>query len=40
LNSHHLVGHGPHAVVVLHGWLGDGHAFAPIEPALTGSEFT
>ena len=25
---------------MLHGWFGDGHAFAPIESALTGGEFT
>src|SRR5699024_11182185 len=39
-NSHHVTGHGPHAVLVLHGWFGDGHAFAPMEPALTADEFT
>ena len=39
-NSHHVVGHGPHAVLVLHGWFGDGHAFAPMEPALSTEEFT
>ena len=38
-NSHHVVGHGPHAVLVLHGWFGDAHAFAPMEPALTTDEF-
>ncbi len=39
-NSHHVVGRGPHAVLVLHGWFGDGHAFASMEPALTTDEFT
>jgi esterase len=39
-NSHHLVGSGPHKVIVLHGWFGDGQAFAPMERWLTGSEFT
>jgi pimeloyl-ACP methyl ester carboxylesterase len=40
LNTHHLVGTGPHKVLVLHGWFGDAHAFAPMEPALTADEFT
>ena len=35
-NSYHRVGHGPHAVIVLHGWFGDAHAFAPMEVALDG----
>ena len=39
-NTHHLVGSGPHRVLVLHGWFGDAHAFAPMEPALTADEFT
>ncbi len=39
-NSHHVVGNGPHKVLVLHGWFGDGHAFAPMEPSLTRDEFT
>jgi esterase len=39
-NTHHLVGAGPNKVLVLHGWFGDAHAFAPMEPALTRDEFT
>jgi pimeloyl-ACP methyl ester carboxylesterase len=39
-NTHHLTGTGPHKVIVLHGWFGDRHAFAPMEQSLTGSEFT
>jgi pimeloyl-ACP methyl ester carboxylesterase len=31
----HSVGNGPHAVLVLHGWFGDAHAFEPIEPWLS-----
>ena len=40
VNTHHLVGSGPSKVLVLHGWFGDAHAFAPMEPALTPDEFT
>ncbi|MGK5028679.1 alpha/beta fold hydrolase [Janthinobacterium sp. DSP2-3-3] len=39
-NTYHRVGHGPHAVIVLHGWFGDAHAFAPMEAALDGSAFS
>ena len=39
-NTHHVVGTGPHHVLVLHGWFGDSHAFTPIESALTRSDFT
>ncbi|QYG07504.1 alpha/beta fold hydrolase [Janthinobacterium sp. PAMC25594] len=39
-NSYHRVGHGPHAVIVLHGWFGDAHAFAPMEVALDGAAFS
>jgi hypothetical protein len=39
-NTHHLTGTGPHKVIVLHGWFGDAHAFAPMEGLLTGAEFT
>lgn len=39
-NTHHLTGTGPHKVVVLHGWFGDSHAFAPMEGMLTGAEFS
>lgn len=39
-NTHHIVGAGPHKVVVLPGWFGDAHAFAPMEGALTGADFT
>jgi pimeloyl-ACP methyl ester carboxylesterase len=38
-NSHHLVGHGAHDVLVLHGWFGDARSFAPMEPALDGDAF-
>ncbi|MGE8639123.1 MAG: alpha/beta fold hydrolase [Achromobacter sp.] len=36
----HRVGTGPHAVLVLHGWFGDAHAFEPIEPWLTGDAYS
>ncbi|MCC7702788.1 alpha/beta hydrolase [Janthinobacterium sp. GW460P] len=39
-NTYHRVGHGPHAVIVLHGWFGDAHAFAPMEIALDGGAFS
>jgi len=39
-STHHLIGTGPHKVIVLHGWFGDRHTFAPMEKMLTGSEFT
>ncbi|WP_215404267.1 alpha/beta hydrolase [Janthinobacterium sp. JC611] len=39
-NTYHRVGHGPHAVIVLHGWFGDAHAFAPMELALDGGTFS
>lgn len=39
-NTHHRVGHGPHAVLVLHGWFGDAHAFAPIKPWLSTGAFS
>jgi pimeloyl-ACP methyl ester carboxylesterase len=35
----HRVGTGPHAVLVLHGWFGDAHAFEPIEPWLSGDAY-
>ncbi len=38
-HSFHCVGNGPHPVLVLHGWFGDAHAFAPIEPWLDGNAF-
>jgi esterase len=36
----HQVGDGPHKVLVLHGWFGDAHAFAPVEHLLTRDEFS
>lgn len=38
-NSFHCVGNGPHTALVLHGWFGDAHAFAPMEPWLNGNAF-
>ena len=38
-NTHHLIGNGPHDVLVLHGWFGDARSFAPMEPALSPDEF-
>jgi pimeloyl-ACP methyl ester carboxylesterase len=35
-----VFGDGPSKVLVLHGWFGDAHAFAPMESALTRDEFT
>lgn len=40
VNTHHIVGHGPHRVIGLHSWFGDCHSFVPIESSLTGSDFT
>ncbi|WP_353086956.1 alpha/beta hydrolase [Stenotrophomonas sp.] len=39
-NTFHRVGTGAHPVLVLHGWFGDAHAFEPIEPWLSGEQFT
>ena len=39
-NTYHRVGHGPHAVIVLHGWFGDAQAFSPMETGLDGSAFS
>ena len=39
-NTHHVVGTGPHPVLVLHGWFGDSRAFGQLEPALTRTDFT
>ena len=39
-NTHHLIGSGPHKVIALHGWFADRHGYAPMEPLLTGSDFT
>ena len=39
-NTYHRVGAGPHAVIVLHGWFGDAHAFAPMEAGLDGGAFS
>ena len=39
-NTYHRVGHGAHAVIVLHGWFGDAHAFGPMEAALDGGAFS
>jgi esterase len=39
-NTYHRVGQGPHAVIVLHGWFGDAHAFAPMEAALDDKAFS
>lgn len=38
--GHHLVGHGPQHVVVLHGWLGDSSVFDPMLIALDTERFT
>jgi len=40
VNTFHRVGTGAHPVLVLHGWFGDAHAFAPIEPWLSGDVFS
>ncbi|MFZ4877554.1 alpha/beta fold hydrolase [Janthinobacterium sp. Mn2066] len=40
LNTFHRVGHGPHAVLVLHGWFGDARSFAPMEAWLDGESFS
>lgn len=36
----HRVGHGPHAVLVLHGWFGDARSFEPIEAWLSQDKFS
>lgn len=35
----HCVGHGPHPVLVLHGWFGDAHSFEAIEPWLSVDQY-
>jgi len=39
-NTHHVVGSGPRKVIVLHGWFGDRHSFAEVEPLLDQQAFT
>ncbi|VVE71998.1 alpha/beta hydrolase [Pandoraea captiosa] len=39
-NTFHRVGHGPHAVIVLHGWFGDAHSFHACEPWLSQDAFS
>ncbi|WP_287877694.1 alpha/beta hydrolase [Aquitalea sp.] len=39
-NSYHRVGSGPHHVIVLHGWFGDRHSFAPLEGMLNQQAFS
>lgn len=39
-NTFHRVGHGPHAVLVLHGWFGDARSFEPVEPWLSREPFS
>lgn len=39
-NTFHRVGHGPHPVLVLHGWFGDARAFQPIEAWLSQDTFS
>ncbi len=40
VNTFHRVGNGPHPVIVLHGWFGDANSFRPIEPWLSGKQFS
>jgi len=40
MNAHHRVGNGPHAVIAVHGWFGDRHAFRHMEDALAHTEFS
>ena len=40
INTYHRHGHGPHCVLVLHGWFGDARAFAPMEAGLDGNAFS
>jgi len=39
-NTFHRVGHGTHAVIVLHGWFGDARSFQECEPWLSQNEFS
>lgn len=39
-NTFHRVGHGPHPVLVLHGWFGDARSFEPVEPWLSRERFS
>lgn len=39
-NTFHRVGHGPHPVLVLHGWFGDARSFAPMEAWLSRDVFS
>lgn len=40
INTYHRHGNGAHVVFVLHGWFGDGRAFAPMEAGLDGNAFS
>lgn len=40
LNSYHRLGNGPHHVIVLRGWFGDRHSFAPLEDMLDQQAFS
>lgn len=39
-NTFHRAGHGPHSVIVLHGWFGDAHSFHECEPWLSHDTFS
>jgi pimeloyl-ACP methyl ester carboxylesterase len=39
-NTHHVLGSGRRKVILLHGWFGDGHSWAQLEPLLDASAFT
>ena len=38
--GHEVIGHGPTRVIVLHGWFGDHHAWAPAYPYLDREKFS
>jgi esterase len=40
LNGHYLLGHGPHKVMVLHGWLTDAASWSPTWEGLDRESFT
>src|SRR4051812_25734867 len=39
-NSHHVIGSGRRKVILLHGWFGDRHSWADVEPFLDPHAFT
>ena len=39
-NTHHLIGHGAHKVIALHGWFGHARGWGPFAQHLNGQDFS